>query len=172
MITKEAIEAACAALNKRDRGNAISIPDVVAILTAAFAAMPGPAVRVKALEWRKDRTAKALGATWMVWPYSDPLNDGLGNWLWQCTDAPPHTSGRCHNEEEAHASAQADYEARIRSALTPAPDLASENERLRAALNRQGDNMAFVINHATLPEQWMTKFMAELAEDRAALERT
>ena len=40
MIPKEAIEAACAALNKRDRGNAISIPDVVAMLTAAFAAMP------------------------------------------------------------------------------------------------------------------------------------
>ncbi len=47
MITKEAIEAACAALNKRDKGNAISIPDVVAMLTAAFAAMPGPAVKVK-----------------------------------------------------------------------------------------------------------------------------
>lgn len=42
MIPKEAIEAACAALNKRDRGNAISIPDVVAMLTAAFAATPAP----------------------------------------------------------------------------------------------------------------------------------
>lgn len=47
MITKEAIKAACAVLNERDKGNAINIPDVVAMLTAAFAAMPGPAVKVK-----------------------------------------------------------------------------------------------------------------------------
>lgn len=42
-------------------------------------------------------------------------------------------------------------------------------EALVEALNRQGDNMAFIINHATLPDQWMDKFSRELAEDRAAL---
>jgi hypothetical protein len=74
-------------------------------------------VRVKALEWRKDRTAKALGATWMVWPYSDPLNDGLGNWLWQVVDVAPHASGRLHTEAEAKAAAQRDFEERILLAL-------------------------------------------------------
>jgi hypothetical protein len=69
--------------------------------------------RVKPLVWREDRTAKALGAKWMVWPYSDPLEDGLGNWLWQCVDAVPHTSGRCHSEEEAINAAQVDYQRRV-----------------------------------------------------------
>lgn len=41
-------------------------------------------------------------------------------------------------KEAAKAAAQADYEARILSAITPAPDLASENERLRAALKSAG----------------------------------
>jgi hypothetical protein len=40
---------------------------------------------------------------------------------------------------------------------------------LVAALSRQNDNMAFIINHATLPELWADKFVAELKEDRAAL---
>ncbi|WP_165823393.1 hypothetical protein [Metarhizobium album] len=74
-------------------------------------------LRVKPLKWREDRTATALGAKWMVWPYSDPLNDGLGNWLWQVVDAAPHASGRFHSEAEAKAAAQADYEARILSCL-------------------------------------------------------
>lgn len=44
--------------------------------------------------------------------------------------------------------------------------------RLRAAegaLSRQADNMAFVLNHHPLPDQWYDKFTRELAEDRAAL---
>lgn len=86
MITKEAIEAACAVLNERDKGNAINIPDVVAMLTAAFAAMPGPAVKVK------------------------PLGKEF--------------------EEAIFSDVETLYEA---TALTPATDLASENERLRAA---------------------------------------
>lgn len=38
------------------------------------------------------------------------------------------------------------------------------------ALRRQADNMAFVINHVTLPAQWLEKFMRELEEDRATIE--
>lgn len=34
------------------------------------------------------------------------------------------------------------------------------------AVSRQFDNMAFILNHATLPEQWHEKFVKELAEDR------
>jgi hypothetical protein len=39
---------------------------------------------------------------------------------------------------------------------------------LDAALRRQADNMAFVINHATL-YAWADKFSRELEEDRLAL---
>jgi NTP pyrophosphatase (non-canonical NTP hydrolase) len=79
-------------------------------------------VAVKPLVWDGARKARALGATWMVWPYSDPLKDGLGNWLWQCVDAVPHASGCFHTEAEAKAAAQADYESRIRTALSPTAD--------------------------------------------------
>jgi hypothetical protein len=41
---------------------------------------------------------------------------------------------------------------------------------LERALERQGDNMAFVINHVTIPDQWYEKFRRELDEDRAALD--
>jgi hypothetical protein len=54
--------------------------------------------------------------------------------------------------------------------LETAKDAADEIERLRKALERQGDNMAFVINHVTIPNQWMEKFMRELEEDRTALD--
>ena len=50
-----------------------------------------------------------------------------------------------------------------------AADLKEENARLREALRRQADNMAFVLNHATLPDLWYEKFCDELAIDRAAL---
>jgi uncharacterized coiled-coil protein SlyX len=39
---------------------------------------------------------------------------------------------------------------------------------LEAALTRQGDNMAFILNHMDT-RQWYDKFTSELAEDRAAL---
>jgi hypothetical protein len=40
---------------------------------------------------------------------------------------------------------------------------------LTEALEQQGDNMAFVLNHVGLPDQWYEKFTRELAEIRAAL---
>lgn len=53
------------------------------------------------------------------------------------------------------------------SLLTQAAD---EIARLRGALERQCDNMAFVLNKATLPDQWYSKFCNELEQDRAALQ--
>jgi hypothetical protein len=41
--------------------------------------------------------------------------------------------------------------------------------RLRAALSRQCDNMAFVTDRVFLPKQWLEKFERELAADRAIL---
>ena len=42
----------------------------------------------------------------------------------------------------------------------------------REALERQSDNMAFILDHVSLPEHLYCKFQAELAEDRAALNPT
>jgi len=41
-----------------------------------------------------------------------------------------------------------------------------ENEKLKEALSRQGDNVAFLLNHAAIPEKWYDKFRKELEEDR------
>lgn len=42
-------------------------------------------------------------------------------------------------------------------------------KRLEAALQRQSDNMAFVLNHMNVPDGLYGKFTRELAEDRAAI---
>jgi hypothetical protein len=44
-------------------------------------------------------------------------------------------------------------------------------ERVREALDRQCDNMAFLLNNAALNVTWYEKFKGELAQDRAALTR-
>ncbi len=43
-------------------------------------------------------------------------------------------------------------------------------EKLREALDRQCDNMAFVLNHFKCPNSWFHKFNNELTEDRQALQ--
>ncbi len=48
-------------------------------------------------------------------------------------------------------------------AAPPAPSVAAK------AFHRQADNMAFIINHMGMPDQWREKFMRELGEDRSAL---
>lgn len=48
-------------------------------------------------------------------------------------------------------------------------DLIKAADALAEAMDRQGDNMAFVINNVSLPEQWRDKFMMELEQDRAQL---
>lgn len=60
-----------------------------------------------------------------------------------------------------------------REAVLCASDIrqaADEITRLREALDRQCDTMAFVLNKATLPDQWYCKFSNELEQDRAALQ--
>lgn len=52
------------------------------------------------------------------------------------------------------------------------PDILRRLRAAEGALRRQADNMAFVLNHASLPEGWYDKFTRELAEDRAALSLT
>lgn len=193
MITKEAIEAAARAacednvqrIHKaaHDSGSSASMsgseyymypphgwPDFLAsmeaAIAAAFAAMPGPAVKVKPLEWVEHWGGSNDDLP--SWRGKNPLGlhvsvDFIGKYnLDRHSDAPQDEL------ETAKAAAQADYEARILSAHTPAPDIASENERLRAALG------AIIANHETVGAgasifQCTT---AEVNAARTALERT
>lgn len=47
--------------------------------------------------------------------------------------------------------------------------LIADYERMRGALERQADNMAFVLNRVDLPESWLAKFNREMTEDCQAL---
>lgn len=47
--------------------------------------------------------------------------------------------------------------------------LREQVEKMRVALARQTDNVAFILNHVGLPPQWFEKFDRELTDDRAAL---
>lgn len=90
--------------------------------TATIAALRAEAVAVKSLEWDEDfcPTAESAygkytvygidgeGYRWIFWPYAYPYS-GAGDEL----DYP--------TEDDAKASAQADYEKRIRSALAASP---------------------------------------------------
>ncbi|MBC7149056.1 MAG: hypothetical protein H5U22_06720 [Rhizobium sp.] len=121
-----------------DKGASALAESLLPFLTAAFAAMPGPAVKVKPLEWDEPRCgpdeykttgkADALGfyyileRRYMSDRFTVTRSSDIQPFAWE--DSP----------DAAKAAAQADCLARILSALTPAPDLASENERLRAAL--------------------------------------
>lgn len=42
-------------------------------------------------------------------------------------------------------------------------------EAMREVFERQTENMAFVINNVTMPDQWYEKLTTELAADRAAI---
>jgi hypothetical protein len=44
-------------------------------------------------------------------------------------------------------------------------------KKLRGALHRQTDNMAFLLNHVEVSQQWREKFSAELRVDSAVLKR-
>lgn len=57
----------------------------------------------------------------------------------------------------------------LERALTDGAHRRATAAALRAALERQGDNMAFVLNHMSVPKAYYEKFLRELEEDRAAL---
>lgn len=133
MITKEAIEAARKAILEHDY-SPYTQDGLSAILTAAFAAMPVPAVRVKPLEWRLEDERDADFPRWNA-EWNGIVFSVFKAW-WGSKSKCGFVGGGDfhHTEEAAKAAAQADYEARILSALTPTPDLQAENDRLRASL--------------------------------------
>lgn len=118
MITKEAIEAAAKELlahgefgtsDGASRRNAVVAAE--AALTAAFAAMPEPSVKVKPLEW-KDAPVPPSGeclASSVVGLYCIPHGSGIFHLRFRDSIA----LGDFSTLDAAKAAAQADYEARI-----------------------------------------------------------
>jgi hypothetical protein len=146
MITKEEIEAALNAYYGNDVEHGwMAREQMEAALTAAFAAMPAPAVKVKPLV-PTQRVDQIVGA-------ADPT------------------------EDEAHDMAVELMNWR-RAALTPAPDLASENERLRKALEFvqlwawRDDPPNAARNLSDSERLSAIKYHPSILPGRAALERT
>ena len=140
--------------------------DVVG-LRYAIAALPAvaPAVRVKPLVWEPDAERPAdypkwtadteLGKTYFVFKARWGTQD---KWGFAGID------GFHHSIEAAQAAAEADYRARIAASLDLDKILA-----LVEAATRQTDNLAFLLNHAEIPNHWYEKLVRECEEDRAAL---
>lgn len=161
--------------------------NVEAALEAAFAAVPGPSVKVKPLEW-KDAPVPPSGeclASSVVGLYCIPHGSGIFHLRFRDSIA----LGDFSTLDAAKAAAQADYEARIMAAIEPAPDLASENERLRAALTPSGNTKAAYIGEFSFTiedrdedgEEWpreitvpwaTVKVIMKAIREYAALERT
>jgi len=127
---------------------------------SAFAAMPGPAV--KALRWKGPDSAGEYHSLDGLWGYIIRHGNGNGVWLTE-------VGGYFPTAESAKAAAQADYEGRILSALTPAPDIASENERLRAALHELDEYLRY--NTVLSDDPGVERIFAK-AFSTSALERT
>ena len=92
----------------------------------ADAWIPRDAVRVKPLEWGRDADVGCFyaGPSWLEYEIYEET-DGTCN-----LQFPGATVGRYHTLEAAKAAAQADFEARIMSALAalPAPDEGEQEE--------------------------------------------
>lgn len=73
--------------------------------------------------------------------------------------------GRVAELELMNRSKVVSYRDEQTASLTAATE---DNKRLRDALARQCDNMAFIINNVDILH-WHDKFLAELEQDRAAL---
>jgi len=192
-ITKEAIEAGVAAFESTFNGSPNSTEMVTTILTAALAAMPGPAVKVKPLEWvdraAADGNSRNSYADTSVGSYEAfELNMNVPSGpvtVFGWSGIPWKKDQHVESFEAAKAAAQADYEARILSAITPANDLASENESLPqdvvnlviaarefwdVAMDESDESAA--LDCALEAFSIRVPYENDPEEDRAALERT
>jgi hypothetical protein len=109
-------------------------------------------VKVKPLEWRKS------GETWTAM-------GGIAFYTVRrcCLYTGQHYSARLDSDDDAKAAAQADYEARIYAALTPASDGRAEGLREAAGIAE-----AFMSQWATATYQNMDARMQNAAKTYAA----
>ncbi|PQA71667.1 hypothetical protein [Brucella oryzae] len=127
-IPQEAVKAAAAAIR---RAGDTYTEMAQAALTAALPHLPG--VGVKKLAWIRPPLSDTLSrcdtdfGTYRTWTH----DEANGKWFWSVEGGWNEANGEALNEEAAKAAAQADYSARILSALEPsaARELALEQIR-------------------------------------------
>ncbi|WP_421416485.1 hypothetical protein [Agrobacterium tumefaciens] len=148
-------------------------------LHQAHPPQPAPSVAVKALEWKQN------SEDWEIW--SAPTILGPYDVMkildkWEVTRNTVGKLGALETIEEAKAAAQADYEARIRSALSAqVQDVAALDERMKAAgmytiaemmgitpLTKWTSNPA--INTIEHFSEWLDRKTAEYLRMKAAYE--
>ena len=170
-IDRAAVQSAVRAyLALEDTDAAWEVERIIYALPAVSAPV---AVRVKPLEWEGDgHWSVGDNEGWMEeantpfgWGYSVEFGTfDTGPWIVSSTFGETLTG--FDSPDTAKAAAQADYAARIMAAID-APDVAA----LVKAAERQMDNMAFVLNHAEIPNGYYSKFIDELEQDRAAIRK-
>lgn len=135
MITKEAIER-LTRLRKVGFGYDITDEDRAAIDAVLAALSAIPAVRVKALEWSEGPFLFVAETTIGSYYLEDQGRNWAGDRYW-LTSGLIKVALKFPTLEAAKAAAQADYEARVLSAIEPGGVetlLREENEKLRGAL--------------------------------------
>ncbi|MEN5278119.1 hypothetical protein ABE527_14350 [Brucella sp. TWI432] len=108
-----------------------------AALTAALPFLQG--VKVKALEWVKPPLSETLSrcetefGTYRTWTH----DEANGKWFWSVEGGYNEVGGSAKDEAAAKAAAQADYEARILSAIevAPSPRAQALEEALKLTLS-------------------------------------
>ncbi|EMG53118.1 hypothetical protein WYI_13807 [Ochrobactrum sp. CDB2] len=134
-IPDEAVQAAHAEYHKV-LGDSNSSNPMLAALTAALPFLTG--VKVKGLEWVKPPLSETLSrcetefGTYRTWTH----DEANGKWFWSVEGGYNEVTGEATDEEAAKAAAQADYEARILSAIEvgiPATDPSQRAQALEEA---------------------------------------
>ena len=129
-ITDAMVEAACRAYHGLHGNNCYA--DCMKVALSAALAAGAPGVKVKALEWepvmtarsREDPTPEETGdceTVCAVGVYYIEMYFGSDSYGWRVTLNGTDDIADKDDPEAAKAAAQADYEARILSALEPAP---------------------------------------------------
>ena len=102
-----------------------------AMLSAAPDAPAQPVVKVKALQWHDGQNWREAASPIGEYTIDGDEDEEMQHASWVCF-GPEDCIGHFASRSEAEAAAQADYEARILSALEPAPSLSTRGEALLA----------------------------------------
>lgn len=137
-LPEEAVKAAQNAFNEFGY-TAANEKALRAALTAAHPHLPG--VGVKKLAWIRQPLSDTLSrcdtdfGTYRTWTH----DEANGKWFWSVEGGWNEANGEAPNEEAAKAAAQADYEARILSALEPSVCKTCNGRGIIGGMYRVGD---------------------------------
>ena len=119
---------------------------------------------VGVLVWRKPLTSNSLSRTnsiigaYRVWTH----HEANGQWFWQLEDGEEHVVG---SEAEGKAAAQADYEARILSALSMPADIEPVAwHRCKSFMHHFVLGAERPANNTSNPNEWTPLYAAQVAD--------